>query len=364
MLSRRKYLNIKDLTAKLQLALTGSMLLIPFSALALDRDLEIKYSYYLVIFFGLVVLSIMTNFYIVVDYLFHRTFKDKYTDPFYEADSWVNFYKGVLVSWKRNIVYTIIKMFLTSAVVGIIIMPLMVILIIAYFGAEAGKFSFTWVNSVMVIASIVITILMVLLGVRLIRRFKNVGFRKAFQGYLLKIVPMLIFALIVVFATGFFSESGPIKRGPSGIEQVADVKEGYKFAGLPVVRVMAYTEKEPVNLNPLPFSNENAYIEFSGQVEVTGEYHYYLPEKNYRGMQICFGNLEGGSFLKLPRLEREIDKYRFCFTNQDFAKSQFAPEGTSGRVKILVDHYAINSYLSELWYTAELIKIMVVNDSK
>lgn len=134
------------------------------------------------------------------------------------------------------------------------------------------------------------------------------------------------------------------------------IKAGDTFGDMVVVSVKPVRE----NMTQLPAS-ENIIIHFQGAVEITGKYAYY-DDNAYFGAMVCFSKLDRQSLNKMPILTAveasESAISEFCFDNQDYAETLFAPKGSSGDATIIIDNYVFISYPTEGWNSAKLIKVI------
>lgn len=118
-----------------------------------------------------------------------------------------------------------------------------------------------------------------------------------------------------------------------------------------------------VNITPpksFPLTADNAKVEFSGQTQISGTYQYYGNDEQSEMLTdiVCFDGLDNSSKSQLPQIQGDRREPWFCFSNQDLAKELFIPKGAVGKATIIIDQYEINSYPSEVFNTATLIKVI------
>jgi hypothetical protein len=146
------------------------------------------------------------------------------------------------------------------------------------------------------------------------------------------------------------SASGQTGSG-SNIFEVEKIQVGDKIAGLQVTSVA------PFDAAYSKIAADNAYVNFSGKATVSGTFHnYYSQEVGFFYDQVCF-DVDESSRQKLPQISGDERTPWFCFSNNDFARKQFSPDGSAGNATIVIDKYNLVSYPSEVWNSAELIEV-------
>ena len=136
-------------------------------------------------------------------------------------------------------------------------------------------------------------------------------------------------------------------------EYIADqLKVGDKVARMTVA---AISKKNPEIDLPLSLNIE---VTFTGQETATGTYTYYKEADSvYNGNMVCFTDIDEKSRQYIPILQDD-ERYYFCFINQDFAREQFGPVGSTGIATVVIDNYIDIHFPSEGWNTAELVSVV------
>ena len=99
-------------------------------------------------------------------------------------------------------------------------------------------------------------------------------------------------------------------------------------------------------------------IYFSGEAEITGSYDYYGEDQAFFGGLVCMRELNEQSLAKLPKNIGDARNIWFCFSNQDLAKTELGPIGSSGLATVTIDNYVVDNRESEVWNVARLINVM------
>ncbi|HUT21982.1 MAG TPA: hypothetical protein VMX18_01080 [Candidatus Bipolaricaulota bacterium] len=102
---------------------------------------------------------------------------------------------------------------------------------------------------------------------------------------------------------------------------------------------------------------------FRGKITVTGNYTYYKPGEDMLGGRdgnVCFDNIKQTDIGKFPKFANDDRNIWFCFTNQELAKKLFGPAGSRGEATIEIDNYMINLRQTEVYNTAELVKVIEI----
>lgn len=97
-------------------------------------------------------------------------------------------------------------------------------------------------------------------------------------------------------------------------------------------------------------------LQFSGTVEVTGQYLTYSVDDPFLSGRICFENLDEGSLTRMPYEVTDSRDVWFCFTNEDFARTAF--QNDAGKATVTISDYYINLMESEVWNTATLQEVI------
>ncbi len=118
------------------------------------------------------------------------------------------------------------------------------------------------------------------------------------------------------------------------------------------------------NKGDMQFKSANFYrglYTFSGKITVTGRYIYYEKDAGILNDIVCLDNIRESDVKKFPKFADDERDVWFCFSNQELAKKLFGPEGSSGQATIEIDNYTIDMMESEVWNTAELIRVINKN---
>ncbi|MBI4779501.1 hypothetical protein HY797_03560 [Candidatus Falkowbacteria bacterium] len=97
----------------------------------------------------------------------------------------------------------------------------------------------------------------------------------------------------------------------------------------------------------------NVKINFEGEAMASGKYEITKGEV-FKG-HACFYPSEKDQLL-FPKIEGDSPITSFCFDNQDFAIKSLGT--TDSGTTIVFDNYTINLYPSDVWNTAELVKVI------
>lgn len=129
-----------------------------------------------------------------------------------------------------------------------------------------------------------------------------------------------------------------------------EVKVGDKIVGMTVKSIEPFEKSRN-------FSKHNISIKFTGEATITGKYFYLGgPDSLFpENIAVCF-ELDATSSKLMP--QKDGYKIWFCFNNDDFARTMFNPAGSSGRATITIDNYTMNIFPSEVWDTADLVRII------
>ncbi len=146
----------------------------------------------------------------------------------------------------------------------------------------------------------------------------------------------------------------------SNLFSAENVKVGDTIAGMTVKSVSPFFKDR----SDQPIGIENAKIAFVGQATVTGQYHYYNDNVGFFYDTVCFDSLDPASQLKIPTLYNEytdigasLSYRRFCFSNQEFAKTEFTPQDSSGIATITIDNYQVEGCGCETVDQTQLVRV-------
>lgn len=129
------------------------------------------------------------------------------------------------------------------------------------------------------------------------------------------------------------------------------VSEGDQIANMKIKSIKPFIEDHDI-------SHTNVIIEFTGEDIIEAEYNYVPKGDGVIQDNVCFEVKDESSLEKIPRLKKEDTRREFfCASNNDFAKEQFAPEGSEGTARIIIDNYKMIEAEAGVWDTAELVKV-------
>lgn len=132
-----------------------------------------------------------------------------------------------------------------------------------------------------------------------------------------------------------------------------NVKVGDRFVDLQVVTI----NERPSGINA---DKDNVFIQFSGQVEVTGTFKYHGKNDEFFANSITFLP-DSVSAVKIPMIQTAQNKIRPPFfivkLQNEEDKKQFSPQESEGMATIVISNYNINYAATEIWDSATLIKI-------
>jgi len=95
----------------------------------------------------------------------------------------------------------------------------------------------------------------------------------------------------------------------------------------------------PANQN-LPMSINNFNVAFSGQTTVSGDYKNN-KESSSSSSGVCFLNLDQLSLNNLPiAINVPPQDLAFCLRNDQVVNKDFAPIGSSGHAKVIIDNFS------------------------
>jgi hypothetical protein len=149
-----------------------------------------------------------------------------------------------------------------------------------------------------------------------------------------------------ILSTFKFFEPTP----PSVNEQIKKLKVGDEVQGMKVS-----SSKPLLSRDTAPaISEDNVEIGFVGRAKLTGQYEYYEDGEPFFGGQVCFEN--SGDYL-LPFMPERTTRSWFCFSNKDFAKAQFSPQGSKGTATVVIDNYVARFCGCEAHDEAKLVEV-------
>lgn len=143
----------------------------------------------------------------------------------------------------------------------------------------------------------------------------------------------------------------PVKVEPA-VFKFEDIKVGDSVGTMKVVAIDKIVSEMPLG----PY---NASIKLSGQVTLTGNFHYVSDTAFGIDAGLWFNELDASSLALLPRASHD-PKSGFYFSNYNYAKTLFGPVGSSGPATIVIDEYTINLIESEVPNMAKLVRVVNV----
>ncbi|MGE5703871.1 MAG: hypothetical protein ACM32O_15200 [Clostridia bacterium] len=137
------------------------------------------------------------------------------------------------------------------------------------------------------------------------------------------------------------------------------IKVGDEVANLKVTRV----DVIPVSPMNQPHFIDGAYIDFAGQVEVEGDFHYYPLENEVLGGQIVFNVDKEADFPRMKTSDDDAysrhDDIVLRFEN-DSDKVLFGSPGSEGRARLVLTDFLIRYEQSDIKDSARPIQIINV----
>ncbi|MGE5630701.1 MAG: lipoprotein [Caulobacteraceae bacterium] len=142
-------------------------------------------------------------------------------------------------------------------------------------------------------------------------------------------------------------DSGDKASEGSNLFDARKVNVGDEVAGLKIVKVEIPSRTE---------KDYDAYVSFEGEVTVKGTYKHNQDDE-FLDHEISF-HVDAESAGKLPKLAHDERNVWFTFMNHDEAEKAFGPPGSEGEAEIIIRNYSINYAHTEIWNTAELVKVV------
>ncbi len=134
---------------------------------------------------------------------------------------------------------------------------------------------------------------------------------------------------------------------PTAFDDFSMVKDGDCYGGMTASDVkVGYAGKQEGNILFKALS--------SGDKKISGEYKYYQDDYAFVGGQVCF---YPDSREILPKVKSDNRDTWFCFSNQDKAREEFGPIGSSGRATIYISDYYYLIAGTEGWNKATLERV-------
>lgn len=132
----------------------------------------------------------------------------------------------------------------------------------------------------------------------------------------------------------------------SNLFDARKVKAGDQVAGLKVSKVEVHNAGD---------EDYDAYVDFEGEVTVSGTFKHNLNDE-FLDHEISFRVDEESSEL-LPKLAHDQRYVWFMFMNHDEAEKAFGAPGTEGTATVTIKNYEINYAHTEIWNTADLVRV-------
>lgn len=143
-----------------------------------------------------------TDAYIILDKIFSLFFKGKHFDPFFGVTSWKDYYQHLYGNIILYIIMTFLRVAVLALIVLFIIQPLFLLILIPYIVIPLTAPSLE--NLILITTGIVAFLLSIWIGIILIKKFTNCSFKQALKGYLVKLIPIIVFVLLWFVISGFF----------------------------------------------------------------------------------------------------------------------------------------------------------------
>lgn len=139
--------------------------------------------------------------------------------------------------------------------------------------------------------------------------------------------------------------------------RLMDIKVGDKVGDMTVASIAPFDGA--AGTDPTAMHVSNISIKFSGETTLTGVYEYQaLNPATNSGELVCFSDLDEASQNKIPNILWSDRPNRFCFSNQDLAKENFQPSGSSGDATIVIDDYTVNKTPQQVVDVARLVRVV------
>ncbi|MBD3360177.1 hypothetical protein GF366_00070 [Candidatus Peregrinibacteria bacterium] len=145
-------------------------------------------------------------------------------------------------------------------------------------------------------------------------------------------------------------ETEAVKKPIENPFELEAVSEGDQIADMKIKSIKPFNENYEI-------SYYNVIIDFTGENIIEAEYKYIPQGDGIIQDNVCFEVKDEESLEKIPRLKEDTNRVFFCASNSDFAKEQFAPEGSEGTARIIIDNYKMIEAEAEVWDTTELVKV-------
>lgn len=142
-------------------------------------------------------------------------------------------------------------------------------------------------------------------------------------------------------------ENPPAKEEKeSNLFDARKTKAGDLISGMKVAKVEVHNASD---------EDYDANVDFEGEVTVGGTFKHNLDDE-FLDHEISF-QVDEESASKLPKLAHDQRYVWFMLMNHDEAEKVLGAPGTEGRATITIKNYGIKYAHTEIWNTAELVKV-------
>jgi hypothetical protein len=132
----------------------------------------------------------------------------------------------------------------------------------------------------------------------------------------------------------------------SNLFDARKIKAGDQVSGLRVSKVEVHNATD---------DDYDAYVDFEGEVTVSGTFKHNLNDE-FLDHEISF-KVDEESAARLPMLAHDQRYVWFMFMNHDDAEKALGAAGTEGKATVIIKNYSIKYAHTEIWNTADLIKV-------
>lgn len=160
----------------------------------------------------------------------------------------------------------------------------------------------------------------------------------------------------MVLETEVIEEKDKVTTEKSDIEfDVTKIKIGDIIEGLEVISIYPASDNvNPPLENPLPFGNDNVYIQFKGEIILDGEFSYE-KEAEFMGPRELL-------VIKINKNNSHIFNDYIEIDNLEVAKELLSVKETdqlkTGQIKFVIDNYTMIRYPSSGLSSGKLVKIL------
>jgi hypothetical protein len=152
---------------------------------------------------------------------------------------------------------------------------------------------------------------------------------------------IILFSIFLLTSCQLDESDNGQERGQQAHSNVFDphlVKVGDNINGLEIQSIALDT-----------FDTGSIFIDFVGEIELTGTFKYYTFEEITNQDYAIYFTLDEQSVKKLPRIKQKNMNYTVTIgiENHVDAEKVLGPPGTEGKATILFSHYKIRKSLSK-----------------